>query len=248
MTRLRLYSGIVLLLVAAMLAGCSAVTAPVGDPVQIEDPGPADGPSQDESRLIAEEFVIQSPTFVFDGMADSLRLTDAVEVSQPYTWLFVFEFDSRQAGYGDRSDQILAQVITRHEASITVEAGEISDASLDSKWDMLEQTELPGVIDPDDAVFGPTPDFTGFITKVVTVYGGIVRGSIAAESQADKIVVKYVITIMGSTEMLGLNGEPTGFEAFEPTQQVQVWFSGPVKESFPMQVDAGKVIISRVGR
>ncbi len=245
MIRGRLYLGVALLLVAAMLAGCSAATEPDDGPVQIEDPGPPEGPSQEESRLIAEEFVQDSATFAFDGMADSFRHTAALEISQPYAWAFVFEFDSSHAGYGDRSDQMLAQVITRHEASITVDTGLIVYASLDSKWDMIEQAELFDGIDPDDAVAGPAPDFTGFITEIQALSHGEALGLVSAESHADKIVVKYVLTITADAEILELNGDTAAFEDLETQQRIEVWFSGPVKESFPMQVDAGKIVISR---
>ncbi len=245
MIRLRLYSGAALLLVAALLAGCGAVTEPDGGPVQIDDPGPAEGLSEDESRLIAEEFIIQSPTFVFDGIPDSLQGTAVLEMSQPYTWTFVLEFDSSQASYGDRTGQTLAQVITPHEASITVDNGEVAYATLDSEWDMLEQTELFGQIDPDDAVAGPTSDFTGFITEIQALSHGEALGLVSAESHADKIVVKYVLTITADAEILELNGDTAAFEDLETQQWIEVWFSGPVKESWPMQVDVGKVIISR---
>ena len=228
-----------------MLVGCGAATEPDGGPVQIEDPGPSDGPSQEESQLMAEEFVKESPTFVFDGIPDSLRQTAALEISQPYAWTFVFEFDSRQAGYGDRSDQMLAQVITRHEASITIDNGEIVYASLDSKWDMLGQSEQFAGVDPDTAVEAPTSDFTGFITEIQAVSHGEALGLIMAESHADKIVDKYVLTVMADAEILELNGDTAAFEDLETQQWIEVWFSGPVKESFPMQVDAGRIIISR---
>ena len=140
---------------------------------------------------------------------------------------------------------MLAQVITSHEASITVDTGEIVYASLDSRWDMLEQVELFDQVDPDDAVVGPTSDFIGFITEIQAFSHGDALGLISAESHADKIVDKYVFTVTVDAEILELNGETVAFEDLEVTQQIEVWFSGPVKESFPMQVDAGKVIISR---
>ncbi len=99
--------------------------------------------------------------------------------------------------------------------------------------------------DPDTAVVAPTSDFTGFITEIQALSHGEALGLVSAESHADKIVVKYVLTITADAEILELNGETAGFEALEATQQIQVWFSGPVKESWPMQVDAGKIIISR---
>jgi len=49
-------------------------------------------------------------------------------------------------------------------------------------------------------------------------------------------------------EMLIFEGDggdrrPATFEALAIGQQVQVWFSGPVKESYPAQVDAGQIVI-----
>jgi hypothetical protein len=87
--------------------------------------------SEEESRRIAEEFVKSSPTFVFDGIEDTLRLTDTITLRCPYCWQFTFEFDSRHAGYGDRTRQALAQVITHHAAQITIALGEVTSAVID---------------------------------------------------------------------------------------------------------------------
>ena len=56
--------------------------------------------------------------------------------------MFVYRFDSRQAGYGDRTGQMLAQVITPHEAYVTVENNVVVSAIMDAKWDMLAQSML----------------------------------------------------------------------------------------------------------
>jgi hypothetical protein len=95
--------------------------------------------SEEESRRIAEEFVRNSPTFVFDGIEDTLRVIDTITLRCPYCWQFTFEFDSRHAGYGDRTGQALAQVITHHIAQITVDMGEVKSAVMDGSWDMLNQ-------------------------------------------------------------------------------------------------------------
>ena len=92
-------------------------------------------------RKVAEGFARNSPTFVFDGIEDTLRLADTLRPRCPYCWVFVFEFDSRHAGYGDRTGQMLAQVITSHEVSIAVEQLEITSAVMDNKWDMIGQRE-----------------------------------------------------------------------------------------------------------
>jgi len=63
------------------------------------------------------------------------------------TWQFVFKFESRQAGYGDRTGQALAEVITPHEAIITVAQDEVTSAMMDDKWDMLTQRMLSAIED-----------------------------------------------------------------------------------------------------
>lgn len=54
---------------------------------------------------------------------------------------FKAKFDCRHSGYGDRTGKILAQVITPHEAEITVVNCQVKSAVMDSKWNML--TEKP---------------------------------------------------------------------------------------------------------
>jgi len=70
-------------------------------------------------------------------------LVNTLATRLPSYWIFFFEFDSRHAGYGDRTGQVLAQVITPHKAAITVEQGEIKLALMDKKWDMINQKECP---------------------------------------------------------------------------------------------------------
>jgi hypothetical protein len=71
--------------------------------------------TKEKSQNIALEFIIQSPTFVFDGIEETLQPTMSLEISIPFTWTFVFQFNSAHAGYGDRTGKMLAQVITPHE-------------------------------------------------------------------------------------------------------------------------------------
>jgi len=114
--------------------------------VRQEKPGAGNGEikevSQEESQQIAEDFVRNSPTFQFDGMAETLKLVETQTMRCPYCWTFVFEFESQHAGYGDRTGQMLAQVITPHRAVITLVEGEVTRAIMDEKWDMIEQKEL----------------------------------------------------------------------------------------------------------
>jgi hypothetical protein len=92
-----------------------------------------------DARRVAEEFVRNSPTFVFDGIPATLDVGETLHPDLENAWTFVIRFESAHAGYGDRTGQMLAQVITPHEAYITVENGEVVSALMDGKWDMLAQ-------------------------------------------------------------------------------------------------------------
>jgi len=98
--------------------------------------------TKEGSQAIAEEFVRNSPTFSFDGMEETLKLTETLTARCPFCWSFTFEFDSRAAGYGDRTGKMLAQVITHHRAVVMVQLHEITSAVMDEKWDMIMQREI----------------------------------------------------------------------------------------------------------
>ena len=95
--------------------------------------------SEEESEKLARGFVRDSRTFELDGIEESLKLVETLQARCPGCWAFVYTFDSRHAGYGDRSDQMLAQVITLHKASVMVEQGKVVRAVLDGEWDMMAQ-------------------------------------------------------------------------------------------------------------
>jgi len=130
--------------------------------------------SEDESRRIAEEFVRNSPTFIFDGIEDALTLTDTLTARCPYCWVFIFEFDSAHAGYGDRTGQALAQVITHHQAVITIEQLEITSAVVDEKWDMMRQTIIREEGEKPDGAFNVAEllDNPVYDTEVI-IYGDV---------------------------------------------------------------------------
>ncbi len=110
------------------------------EPKAVSNPEPK-GISKGESQDIAVEFLRNEATFRFDGMENTLKLIqeDGEGLSR---WVFYHEFQSRHAGYGDRTGLMLAQVITDHKAQIVVEQGEVVYAVLDGKWDMLRQRRI----------------------------------------------------------------------------------------------------------
>jgi hypothetical protein len=97
--------------------------------------------TEEQSRQIAELWLINySPTYRFDGInfvfKESLAL-DLVDCEDCYQ--FVYDFESSHAGYGDRTGEILAQVITPHTIVITVENGEVTQAIIDEVYDDFNQ-------------------------------------------------------------------------------------------------------------
>lgn len=99
--------------------------------------------TESSARFVAEQFIHSCPTFVFDGIPETLEFAETLRPGAADAWVFVYRFDSRQAGYGDRTGQMLAQVITPHEAHITVQNNVVVSAVMDEKWDMLAQKMLP---------------------------------------------------------------------------------------------------------
>jgi len=90
-------------------------------------------------------------------------------------------------------------------------------------------------------------DFTGFITEIHPVGKEDTIGQILVESHADKLVDKYMVTIKDETlifEQDGENRSKVAFTALETQQRVQIWFSGPIMESFPMQGTARQVVVT----
>jgi hypothetical protein len=117
--------------------------------------------TRDVASLVAENFVKDDETFRFDGMRDTLSLRvehvnslddliapklSGVAMAltlplEPKEYTFKAKFDSRHSGYGDRTGKYLAEVITPHEAEITIVNCQVTSAVMDGKWNML--TEKP---------------------------------------------------------------------------------------------------------
>lgn len=89
-------------------------------------------------------------------------------------------------------------------------------------------------------------DLIGFITEIHPNGERGILGRISVESHADKIVSKYVITIANETLIFRQDGDDlrkAAFRTLENKQWVEIWFTGPVLESFPVEGTAGQVVI-----
>jgi Protein of unknown function (DUF3221) len=90
-------------------------------------------------------------------------------------------------------------------------------------------------------------DFYGFITDIQAGQAKDVKGILSVESDADKIVTKYVITVNKDTAIFrqeDSNLKNADFNELENKQWVKIWFTGSVLESWPMQATAKQIVIS----
>lgn len=93
-----------------------------------------------ESQKIAQDFAPNTSTYKYDGFGLELKSSEALTC--PYCWEFTFSFESRSAGYGNRSGKMLAQVITPHSLKISVKEGKVIAAVVDGTYDEIK----PGYI------------------------------------------------------------------------------------------------------
>ena len=96
--------------------------------------------TEEQAIIIATNYLKTSPTFSFDGMEDTIELVTVDTARTPFTWSVTLKFSSRHAGYGDRTGQMLAQVITEHTMVILVSEGEVLSAITDDLFDELTET------------------------------------------------------------------------------------------------------------
>gem|GEM_PF-1156990 len=112
--------------------------------------------SDELDRLVAENFLRNSPTFRFDGVQDSIELQDSARGGCDSCSEFTFTFDSSYPGYGDRTTLVLNAAGTPHEATVAIDDGIVTFARLDDVWDVLAQrpvTQAATAPDtPDDQV------------------------------------------------------------------------------------------------
>jgi len=146
-------------------------------------------PEEEMAMKAALSFVREGPTYSFDGIAGTLTVIgiDVLE-SLPVQYVISISFDSRHAGYGDRTGQVLAQVITHHTAVVKIVNRKVVSAVLDGKWDELNQREISSgdgkpsniVLSPESAsdvairYVLPIQDEDGFAWKGSVSYAGSV--------------------------------------------------------------------------
>ena len=97
----------------------------------------------EEAEALAEEWVRNySPTYTFDG--SSLIVVSSEEVDGSIK--VYLSFESNAAGYGDRSDEMVAQVITPHTTVVTIEGDEIVSVVTDETFDEMKEEMIQEMI------------------------------------------------------------------------------------------------------
>ena len=128
-----------------LIAGCARSEA------QTPTPKPsASTPTQVPFQQIAADFIKNSSTFKFDGIEGSIKT-----IKTEPGWSPVFKsialtigYQTTHPGHGDRTGQVLAQVITDHTAVVLVnlEKGTVAMAICDKTWDMVNEKNPPASV------------------------------------------------------------------------------------------------------
>ena len=95
------------------------------------------GDTLENSKTAATNFLINSPTYKFDGYGLNYISTNTLRCS--YCWEHVFSFVSKSSGYGDRTGKAAVGNMTFHEEIVKVENGKVTSAIIDNRWDELNQ-------------------------------------------------------------------------------------------------------------
>lgn len=151
---------------------------------------------------VAQRFIVTSPTFAFDGDANTL---DTVYVgsaeSFPPQYMIKMTFDSAHGGFGNREGQMLTQVITHHKMDIIVSEEIVISAVTDDVWDELNhqyvlknpQTKLPSSDEPIISFDGMATDYSSLIDAIQS-RGVLVDliDEIASESSSFSVPIKVI--------------------------------------------------------
>lgn len=90
-----------------------------------------------------------------------------------------------------------------------------------------------------------TPSIRGTVVTIDFSVGGsgsfLVEGEIEPDTQYDRASV----SVTGATRWYGADGRPAESGVLAIGSHVEVWFEGPVAESYPVQATAGAVKITR---
>lgn len=94
--------------------------------------------SATEAETIAQDWIKNAPTYKYDGSSLTL-VNHFIMESFPEQHSLTYSFMSDHAGYGNRSDQMTAEVLTNHTVNIRMFQGLVTSAIIDDVWDEMNQ-------------------------------------------------------------------------------------------------------------
>jgi hypothetical protein len=109
--------------------------------------------SPEEAEEIAENWIKSAPTYSFDGFDLKLEKHEILE-SIPELHFLTYTFTSSHGGYGNRTGQIVTEVLTPHTIEVTVSDSNVTSAIIDEEWDELAQKLAEGEPENTDSTEG----------------------------------------------------------------------------------------------
>jgi len=99
--------------------------------------------SLEQASAMSLSLIKSSPTFAYDGIKDSIKQVKVESSDNGQTLKLLYVFKTAHPGHGDRSGEVLAQVVTEHTAQITLSKCKITSAVCDKTWNLLSNSPLP---------------------------------------------------------------------------------------------------------
>lgn len=97
----------------------------------------------EDSQVIAEEAIIDSPTYDTAGIKRMPELKEVKKLDCDYCWEYVYSFDAYFPGYGFLDETPMEKYGTYpHTAVVRVEYGETTYLVYDGTWDSLTQRNI----------------------------------------------------------------------------------------------------------
>jgi uncharacterized protein DUF3221 len=87
------------------------------------------------------------------------------------------------------------------------------------------------------------PDITGQVTAVDPAGEGIGTIRVEAAPQDSSGSAKAVVRVGPATTVIGPGSKVGTFETLQVGQSVRIWFTGSVRESYPLQAAAATVVV-----
>lgn len=98
---------------------------------------------REDAKEFATEWVKNTPTFAYDGR--NLKLIEHTSIDNQHT--ISYEFESTHGGYGNRSGEIITQVVTPHMMVLELTGAQVTGAVIDGRYDVLTQQMITGQVD-----------------------------------------------------------------------------------------------------